>query len=310
MGAPMYPAQLFNLFPPFPRDERVFVAMSFDTRFDARWRNVIAPAIRSLQINGRAMEPVRVDTRRVGDSILTEILTGISKNRLVFADITTLGLLDGQPVRNANVLYEIGLAHAVRLPEEVIIFRSDRDRLLFDVSTIRVNTYSPDEDPVAARNLLATTLLEAVREVDLRRNLAAQQSAEMLDHTMYLVLSQTATNGSLEHPAQRTMGDFVGKAPTISAINRLLELGLLCSKAVQMTPELMAEIGDRSDFSLLRYECTALGRTVMRIITDRVVAPEMRETIRARIAEMRAAADSGRENSHVTPNVTPDPGAS
>ena len=41
----MYPASFFGLFPPFPRDDRVFLAMSFDSRFDRRWNEVIAPAV-------------------------------------------------------------------------------------------------------------------------------------------------------------------------------------------------------------------------------------------------------------------------
>jgi hypothetical protein len=44
----MYPHDVFNLFPPFPRDERVFVAMSFDKRCDYRWENVIVPAINEV----------------------------------------------------------------------------------------------------------------------------------------------------------------------------------------------------------------------------------------------------------------------
>ena len=42
----MYPATFFGLFPPFPRDLRAFVAMSFEKRFDPRWEQVLQPAIR------------------------------------------------------------------------------------------------------------------------------------------------------------------------------------------------------------------------------------------------------------------------
>jgi len=147
----MYPASLFDLFPPFPREEKVFIAMSFDPRFDHRWRDVIAPAIRNVLVHGTPLEPVRVDMRRVSDSILTEILTGITNSRLIFADVTTIGAVDGRPVRNGNVLYEVGIAHAVRLAEEVILFRSDNDPLLFDMANVRVNFISlrnPRKKPV------------------------------------------------------------------------------------------------------------------------------------------------------------------
>ena len=60
-------------------------------------------------------------------------------------------LFDGT---NANVLYEVGLAHALRAPEQVLLFRSDADPLLFDVSGIRVHTYDPDGDPEGAKKKL------------------------------------------------------------------------------------------------------------------------------------------------------------
>lgn len=130
----MYPAHVFSLFPPFPREDAVFIAMCFDSRFDARWRDVIAPAVQRIEVNNKRLKPVRVDTRKISDSILTEILSGVANSCLVWADITTIGHLNEKPIRNGNVMYEVGLAQAVRLPEEVILFRSDTDPLLFDTS--------------------------------------------------------------------------------------------------------------------------------------------------------------------------------
>jgi len=148
----MYPSHFFGLFPPFPREDKVFVAMSFDPRFDQRWSEVIAPAVRRVLWNDKALEPLRVDSRKVSDSILTEILDGISKSRLILADITTIGKLNDTSIRNGNVMYEVGIAHAVRLPEEVLLFRSDGDTLLFDTSNIRVNKYQPEISPDEARD--------------------------------------------------------------------------------------------------------------------------------------------------------------
>ena len=110
----MYPFHLFGLFPPFPREDKVFVAMSFDSRMNTRWEKVIAPAIRNVSVNSRPLEPLRVDTRRVSDSVLTDILNGIGNCRIVFADITALDVLNGVGIRNSNVLYEVGIAHASR----------------------------------------------------------------------------------------------------------------------------------------------------------------------------------------------------
>jgi hypothetical protein len=94
----LYPAQFFGLFPPFPRDETVFVAMPFDEKFRTRWEKVIDKAIRSVSVNDTRLTPVRVDARVIGDSILTEILQGISRCRLVLGDISGIGELDGRTV--------------------------------------------------------------------------------------------------------------------------------------------------------------------------------------------------------------------
>jgi len=74
--------------------------MSFDVRFDARWNNVIGPALGKVLINGKRLEPVRVDARKASDSILTEILSGIADSRLILSDITTIGHLNERLTRN------------------------------------------------------------------------------------------------------------------------------------------------------------------------------------------------------------------
>ena len=86
----MYPQTYFGLFPPFPRENKVFVAMSFAPQFQARWKAVITPAIRSVMVNGKPLEPHRVDARQISDSVLTEILGGITNDRLIFADVSTI----------------------------------------------------------------------------------------------------------------------------------------------------------------------------------------------------------------------------
>ncbi len=163
----MYPRHFFDQYPAFPRSHRVFVAMSFDPRLDNRWHNVIFPAVAEVNVDGVNLEAHRVDIRSVSDSILTEILSGIGSALLVFGDITSLDNLNGVPLRNPNVFYEIGIAHATRLPEEVLLFRSDDGPLLFDVANIRVNRYDPDVNPTEARDHVRNIVSEAIRRLTL-----------------------------------------------------------------------------------------------------------------------------------------------
>ncbi len=65
----MYPKTFLDLFPAFPRNNRVFVAMPFVSAFDARWEGVLEPGIRSVSHENTGLEPFRVDMRKISDSV-------------------------------------------------------------------------------------------------------------------------------------------------------------------------------------------------------------------------------------------------
>ena len=259
----MYPHHYLSLFPPFPREPKVFVAMSFDSHFDSRWDKVIAPTVRSVQL-----EPIRVDTRKVSDSILTEILDGIAHCSLVLADITTIGKLDKTEtaVRNGNVMYEVGIAHSCRLPEEVLIFRSDDDALPFDVTNVRVNKYNPDNDPEEAKSSVLSAIKSALREIDLRRHLATKAATKSLDHISWRILDQAFTDGEVRPFPVRKVGDALSNTPRNAAIARLLELGLLETDLETRSKEIIR--GDVAmgavpmDEDVFLYKLTPFGKSV------------------------------------------------
>jgi hypothetical protein len=236
--------------------------MSFDPRFHRRWLEVISPGISKVQVNGKNLEPVRVDTRCISDSILTEILSGVSTSRLFLADVTTLERVNERPIRNGNVMYEVGIAHAVRLPEEVLLFRSDSDPLLFDVANVRVNTYSPDERPDEARAFISDSIIAALRELDLRRSLAVGKAAESLDFPSWWLLAEAQSGKGIAHPEMKTMGQALGNASRAAAIQRLLELGAVRTSYLTLTPEKYERIKDSSTADILTYECTEFGQAV------------------------------------------------
>jgi hypothetical protein len=285
----MFPRNYFGLFPPFPRENKVFVAMSFDERFRPRWDDVIVPAIQSVALNGVSLEADRVDARKIGDSILTEILGGITNDRLILADVTSLGHVDGRPIRNGNVMYEVGLAHSVRLPEEVLIFRSDSDHLLFDVANVRVNSYDPDRNPAAARSQVSEAISESLKELDLKRNLAVKSAAQSLDFASWWVLSLAATNDGVHHFQTKTMGQALGNAANNAAIVRLLEFGALETDYVKLTPELVGQ-PDTAAEQLLKYRATAFGKTILEYAAKKMVgtSPE----IESLLAQMFGKSDA------------------
>lgn len=216
----MYPNTYLSLFPPFPRDDQVFVAMPFADEFEARWSHVIA-----MGIEDAGLKPHRVKEARVSDSILTEILGGIARARLVLADISTGS---GSPMRNGNVMYELGIAHACRQPSEVLIFRSDHERLLFDIASVRVRDYDPDNDPIAARLAIGQAVSDALREVELQRSLTVLHIAERIGPNARQILRIVVQLGGTVVVKNHTnMGELLVASVEGPAHEKLCELGVL-----------------------------------------------------------------------------------
>lgn len=274
----MYPLHVFNLFPPFPRDNRVFVAMSFNDEFGRRWKEVIERAIGDIKYNGVPLEPYRVDMEKANDSILTEILTGIGNCRLFFADITAVGRFKGKPIRTDNVMYELGIAQAARLPEELILFRSDNEDLPFDIAHNRVHNYDPDNKPEEAREKVTNVIKSAFDEINLQKHLAVKRAAESLDFNGWVLLNQAKVDGKLEHPVIHPIGllDWLAgrrsasiEKDFIDTIPRLLELGVISSQYTQVTPrqlyKLVKHIVPAQE--LVSYKITPFGSEVIDVIT-------------------------------------------
>jgi len=227
---------------------QVFVAMSFDAAYGARFTNIIEPAIAGLPVGAPRLTAFRVDNSRTGDSILTDIVDGIAHSRLVLADVSTSGRdgVSGVPYRNANVLYEVGIALACRRPEEILLVRDDRDRFLFDVSTVpHITIDFTQVDQARAR------LIEALTD-----RLKAQQfarDARVIAATRCLTDNEAKLLDQLvDDPPERLRGWSPG-GTVLSvyehALSRLLDKGVI-------------EVVGRFEAGPPAYRLTVLGREV------------------------------------------------
>lgn len=284
----MYPHNFFNLFPPFPHENKVFVAMDFDKRFDNRWEKIIKQAVQSIKHKERSLEPYRVDNIKISDSILTDILIGISNCQLFFADLTTIGYLnkkdkkDKKAIRNGNVMYEVGIAQAVRLPEEVILFRSDNDSLPFDLVNIRVNHYDPDNKPDEAIYTVRTVIKSAFEEINRQKHLAVSRVAKSLDYYSFLLLKSANSQGIVKHPKIRNVisrgtishYDNPIKREIIDSIPRLIELGILSTQYNQLTTSLVGKLEYGESEELLSYKITAFGTEVLKEVIIKISSKE------------------------------------
>ena len=87
---------------------------------------IISPTLRSARY-----EPRRADTTLDQRAVMNDVIEGLQTANLVIADLTG---------RNANVFYELGIAHVLQKP--VIILAQDKEDIPFDLSAYRTLIYS------------------------------------------------------------------------------------------------------------------------------------------------------------------------
>lgn len=203
--------------------DEVFVAMSFDARFDSRFESIFKPAIEEIPVDGRKLRANRVNENKSGDSIITDIVRGIAQSCVVLADLSAIQESSAGAdtvFRNGNVMYELGLAHAVKSPARVVIVRDDDKKLLFDISSIPHTTIdfsAEDEARKIIRDLIADRMDELERVIDIKlRNFLDAMCPQELD-----VLEQLAKcpNGSAVNLQLKL--PVVGCCPTQNGLDSL-----------------------------------------------------------------------------------------
>jgi hypothetical protein len=125
-----------------------FVMMPFGQWYDIYYKSVFVPAIQEA-----GMEPVRADELFSTGSVIEQIWEQINKAKILLADLTG---------KNANVFYELGLAHAARKP--VVFTAASLEDVPFDLRHLRVVIYDV-KDPFWGEKLGAnlTTYLKAAK---------------------------------------------------------------------------------------------------------------------------------------------------
>lgn len=102
-----------------------FVMMPFGHWFDSYYKDLFIPAIKDA-----GMEPSRADELFSTGTVIEQIWEQIQKSKILLADLTG---------KNANVFYELGLAHAVRKP--VVFLTAKLEDVPFDLRHLRVIVY-------------------------------------------------------------------------------------------------------------------------------------------------------------------------
>ncbi len=206
----MYPKKFWNEFRLPKWMNEIFVGMWFDdNNVSKRYSQIIEKAIEQAQLKPRFLKDIIT-----GDSIPIDIMTGIIECRLVLFDISPM---EGD-IRNSNVMYELGLAHTWRNKEEVIIIRDDDGNLPFDIQSMGVIKYDPNNIPKAIDDIKKTILFR-LQEIEKIQNSMVRKASERLNIEAYNVL--TNSKGLIFHDR-----DFQENVRLL-AMPLLLDLGLV-----------------------------------------------------------------------------------
>jgi len=230
----------------------VFVAMSFEDRFNSRFEKIIKPAIEERKIQGRKLSAYRVDLSKSGESILTEISNGIAHCFLFLADVSTVDQLrfSNKPARNPNVLYEVGIALACRTSEEVLLIRDDSDPLIFDTSSVPHITID-FEDHNRAKKEIRALLEDRAKERKIITDARVFTSLSHLspeDLALLIGLSNLKPDQSAD--LRKDIGDKkILAIPTAAALSNLLRLDLAVGHAI-------------TEDASMTYILTDIGRAV------------------------------------------------
>jgi hypothetical protein len=114
---------------PVESKETCFTIMPFGGWFDSYYESIYVPAIKAA-----GLEPCRADDLYRPSTIIHDIWSYTQSAKLVLADLSG---------KNANVFYELGLAHALAKP--AILVTESMDDVPFDLRALRVLEYNKNE---------------------------------------------------------------------------------------------------------------------------------------------------------------------
>ncbi|HSS19499.1 MAG TPA: hypothetical protein VLL54_05445 [Pyrinomonadaceae bacterium] len=105
-----------------------FVVMPFHSLFGAEYERVIRPAIEDV-----GLKCERGDEIYTHQSIVQDIWKSVRQARIVVAELSG---------RNPNVMYEIGMAHAIGKP--IVLLTREQEDVPFDLRALRYIYYDPN----------------------------------------------------------------------------------------------------------------------------------------------------------------------
>ncbi|MCD7763708.1 MAG: nucleoside 2-deoxyribosyltransferase [Lachnospiraceae bacterium] len=164
-------------------------------------------------------------------NILKDIVEGVATADVIIADLTGL---------NANVFYELGLAHA--MGKKVIIITQDIDELPFDIKSYRANQYSLQfnklPDLITELNKLLNGAIDgSIKYGNPVMDYAPNFKNPQIERTVGPVASTEKTADTVDETEDENDGGYLDYIADVNENGKMMvdELGLVCSEMTEMS---------------------------------------------------------------------------
>jgi len=166
----------------FIDQQKIFVAMPFDDKYEFIYKDLIEPAV--SEVNKSLEENERLKLYRAKDPKHTrtgwlDILENLFTARIV------MGVLTGD---NPNVFYELGIAHATQQIERQILIAETGYKIKFDIKDIIYCRYDPD-DIRASKDELSISINDTLKYYDLTKDRLISQAEAKISRFELWVLN-------------------------------------------------------------------------------------------------------------------------
>ncbi|MEM9952766.1 MAG: hypothetical protein AAF846_14255 [Chloroflexota bacterium] len=124
----------------------IFMIMPFREQYNALYENVIVPVAADLNLTIKRGD----DFASTRGSIMQEVWSALNACKLVICETTEV---------NANVYYELGIAHTLGKPAILLTQTKDIEQLPFDIRHLRFTVY---EDSIEGSKTLEASLRQSI----------------------------------------------------------------------------------------------------------------------------------------------------
>lgn len=196
--------------------------MPFHEKFDERFEKIFRLASKEAGFD----DAIRVKEDMNSNEIKSKILDGIANSKLILIDLSNDPKSSCEHVNhiNGNVLYEAGIAHAMREPEAIIMIREEKidGNVDFDIKGMTIN--SPPFNKFT-NEWLVDFLKKTLESYEWYKSKRVKTIAESIDDICLRFMIQIGRRPKgYNHFNTLTMGNLLEK----QSILRLLDLGILC----------------------------------------------------------------------------------